>query len=104
MRESFPIDILENSSKIQAVQNKELDNVQAVFWEKGKLTIPGGLEVTMNQPGVLLIEEKGSNLRIKASAGKTSAKPLKLKVSQKDANKSITLEGTKGKIEGKYGM
>jgi len=104
MRESFPIDILENSSKIQAVQNKELDNVQAVFWEKGKLTIPGGLEVTMNQPGVLLIEEKGSNLRIKASAGKTSAEPLKLKISQKDANKSITLEGTKGKIEGKYGM
>ncbi|HEX5024299.1 MAG TPA: polysaccharide lyase family 8 super-sandwich domain-containing protein [Agriterribacter sp.] len=53
------IRILENSDKLQAVEHKKLDNLQAVFYEAGVLTTPV-LTLTVTKPCIVYLKNINS--------------------------------------------
>lgn len=51
-----PYRILSNSKKLQAVKNKEEQQVQAVFYQPGMLQLENKLSLKMDNSGIILIE------------------------------------------------
>ncbi|MDF2454853.1 MAG: Chondroitin lyase [Cytophagaceae bacterium] len=67
---NLPLQILSNTSAVQAVYHKTLKLTQAVFYVAGSLTLANGKVVTVNAPSAILIKEVGNNYDI------TVANPL----------------------------
>ena len=57
------IEILSNTSEIQAVQHKILNISQIIFYQSGEIRLPGDLTVRMDAPGVLMIKTDGNNIK-----------------------------------------
>lgn len=55
--------ILANSKELQAVHHPGLEQTQAVFYEAGSLSMADGSNVTVDQPGILLINMFGKSLQ-----------------------------------------
>ena len=59
------ISILQNNHQVQAVYQKDLQQVQAVFYKDSTLVLPWyQLQLTMKQQGLLLIKKEGNTLVI----------------------------------------
>ncbi|GAB2998272.1 polysaccharide lyase 8 family protein [Cyclobacterium sediminis] len=54
--EGTPYRILSNSKELQAVKNKEEQQVQAVFYQAGSLSLENKLNLKMDNSGIVLIE------------------------------------------------
>jgi len=57
------IEILSNTSEIQAVRHKGLNISQIIFHKSGEIRLPGDLTVRMDVPGVLMIKMDGNNIK-----------------------------------------
>lgn len=56
------VDILVNSSKIQAVKHKKLNMIQAVFYQSGKIEIAKGIWLNMDSPGIVILHMNGNSV------------------------------------------
>ena len=57
------ITLLENSNSIQAVYQKDIQQVQAVFYSEGKIALPWNhLTIKMNKQGLVLIKKKDNKM------------------------------------------
>lgn len=71
------IEVLSNTSALQAVKHKQLLQVQANFYQAGKLKLGNGLELTMDGPGLLLVHLDGQNI-VKMAVADPSRKLSKM--------------------------
>ncbi|WP_162339615.1 polysaccharide lyase family 8 super-sandwich domain-containing protein [Cyclobacterium salsum] len=55
--------ILANNQRLQAVHHPGLEQTQAVFYEAGTLSLTDGAEVTVEQPGIVLIKNDGNSIQ-----------------------------------------
>ena len=76
-RSNDQIEILSNTEAIQAVRHKQLLQVQANFYQAGKLKIGNGLEITIDGPGLLLIHLDGNKI-VKMAVADPSRKLSKI--------------------------
>jgi len=59
------VQILQNNNEIQSVHQKDIQQVQAVFYSSGKLRLPWGkISVEMKKAGLLMIKKTGNKLLI----------------------------------------
>jgi len=54
--------ILANTADIQAVQHKELEITQIVFYKEGSIKLPSGLTITAGSPCMVMIKTKGKTV------------------------------------------
>jgi chondroitin AC lyase len=66
--EKIPIRILANTVNIQAVMNERLGISEMVFYAPGRLTLTKGLEVDVNQPCMVMLEESGPTAKLTVSS------------------------------------
>mgnify|MGYP003664862386 FL=1 len=76
-RSNDQIEILSNTEAIQAVRHKQLLQVQANFYQAGKLKIGNGFEITIDGPGLLLIHLDGNKI-VKMAVADPSRKLSKI--------------------------
>ncbi|WP_162415536.1 polysaccharide lyase family 8 super-sandwich domain-containing protein [Cyclobacterium roseum] len=55
--------ILANNQRLQAVHHPGLEQTQAVFYEAGTLSLTDGAELTVEQPGIVLIKNDGNSIQ-----------------------------------------
>ncbi|PCJ63483.1 MAG: hypothetical protein COA79_01335 [Planctomycetota bacterium] len=84
------IEIIRNSSLIQAVRHKELNIIQAVFYSKGTLKIKNGSSITVNHSCIIMVKEMKAGKYIFVS---------KPNANKKSANISITIDGKEKTIK-----
>ena len=56
------INIISNTSTIQAVLHKSLNHVQIVFYTSGTIKLPDGLTVSAKSPGIIMIKKSGDSI------------------------------------------
>lgn len=79
---SVNIQTLSNSSRMQAVYHPGLNRIQAVFYNPGELKLPGGLVVSSEQAGIVLLQLEGKEIKqITVADPSRKLKLFKLKVS-----------------------
>ncbi|HWV32567.1 MAG TPA: polysaccharide lyase family 8 super-sandwich domain-containing protein [Dyadobacter sp.] len=61
-RKQDNIQILSNTTEIQAVRHKGLGITQIVFYKPGKLAIPGSVTVTSENAGLVMVKTKGKTV------------------------------------------
>ncbi len=76
------LQILENSTDLQAVYHHKLGLLQAAFYSKGSVRLPSGLTITSHQDCLFMLERKGASLAAAASDPR-----------QRKESITITLEG-----------
>jgi len=62
--ENPPVQILANTPSLQAVWHAELRQVQAAFYQPGTLSIHDRIEITVEQPCLLLLAESEEELKL----------------------------------------
>ncbi len=65
--QSIPIDVLENSSKVQAVQDSVNDVTGAVFYSADEIVVSPDYTVKVNKPSVVVLDKSGLGLKVSAS-------------------------------------
>jgi chondroitin AC lyase len=58
-----PVEILSNTSDIQAVKNPKLNITQLVFYTSGEIQIANGLTIGTESPGLVMVKTDGRNVR-----------------------------------------
>jgi chondroitin AC lyase len=86
------VQILANTGVLQSVYQKDLQQVQAVFYEEGKLELPWNkLSVQMKKPGLVLIKKDKNKLLIEYSQP-VDKKHLELDLKSENISKTVVLE------------
>ena len=88
------IEILANTPELQAVRHKQLLQVQANFYQAGKLDLGDGLELTMDGPGLVLLHLDGQNI-VKMAVSDPSRKLNKMHF---QLNSKLNLQGTQHRV------
>ena len=88
------IEILANTPELQAVRHKQLLQVQANFYQAGKLDLGDGLELTMDGPGLVLLHLDGQNI-VKMAVSDPSRKLDKMHL---QLNSKLNLQGTQHRV------
>ncbi|MDR2468989.1 MAG: polysaccharide lyase beta-sandwich domain-containing protein [Tannerella sp.] len=57
------VDILSNTSGLQAVRHRKLEIVQAVFYRNGTIRLPDELQVEMDSPGIIMLKTNGATVK-----------------------------------------
>ena len=57
------IEIISNTPVVQAVKNKQLGIVQAVFYEAGELQISDDLMLKSDNPGIIMLKTEGETIQ-----------------------------------------
>lgn len=57
------IEILSNTSEIQAIKHSGLNICQIVFYTSGEIQVSQNLKVEMDSPGVVMVKTKGSEIQ-----------------------------------------
>ncbi|TRX61688.1 chondroitin lyase [Fulvivirga sp. M361] len=79
------IEILSNTSKLQAVKHKGLGIIQIVFYTSGKVEIGKDLWVTLDSPGIIMLKTKGDAIEsISASDPSRTLNKLHIGISGKN--------------------
>jgi len=60
---NHPIEILENSTEIQAVRNSGTNISQLVFYKSGEILILPGLKIGTDSPGLVMVRTNGSTIK-----------------------------------------
>lgn len=77
------IEILKNSETLQAVYQKDIEQVQAVYYAKGKLFLPwNNLSIDMKNAGLVLIKKENNKLTIDYSQPPSIKKHLEMEINQ----------------------
>lgn len=87
------IETLSNTDSIQAVQNKDLNTVMAVFWNKGSLTLPSGDTVKVSRGCTIICQEQQDTYKIYISNPLQNGKDI-----------SVSINGIEKKIAFEKGM
>lgn len=61
-RADAPIEILANTSALQAVQHRELGLSQVVFYEPGEIVLADGVTLTSEMPGLVMVKTAGQQV------------------------------------------
>ena len=88
------IEILANTPELQAVRHKQLLQVQANFYQAGKLDLGDGLELTMDGPGLVLLHLDGQNI-VKMAVSDPSRKLNRMHF---QLNSKLNLQGTQHRV------
>lgn len=64
----WPLDIIANRPDLQALHHRELRLTGAVFYCPGRIAIPAGETVAVNEPCILLLRERDGSLVLAASS------------------------------------
>ena len=57
-----PVEIISNSSQLQAVEHPALNVAQGVFWEAGSMDVLDDIGITVDQPVLLQATRKDNKL------------------------------------------
>ncbi len=57
------VEILSNTTDIQSVTNHKLNISQVIFYKKGNLNLTDGIQIGMNDPGIIMIKTDGTNIK-----------------------------------------
>lgn len=75
--------ILANTAALQAVQHKRMQLTQVVFYEPGTLTLPDGVQLTVSQPCLLMVQMAKGKLTELSVADPTQLLPtVELKINR----------------------
>jgi hypothetical protein len=58
-----PVKILANTPALQAVWHRDLNMLQAVFYTNGEVEFAGGIRITLDGPGIVMVKNEGGNIR-----------------------------------------
>jgi chondroitin AC lyase len=58
-----PVEILSNTSVLQAVRHRVLNIVQAAFYQNGEITFADGIHLSVDSPALILVGNEDSNIR-----------------------------------------
>jgi chondroitin AC lyase len=99
----LPVEIISNTSALQALTNKKLGITQAVFYSAGKLALQEGITVTVDSPCIVMIKTTGKKVNTISVADPThKLSSLKLTVNAALAgsgpNWSTAQQGTKESV------
>ncbi|GHF97281.1 chloramphenicol resistance protein [Thalassotalea marina] len=89
-----PITILANNTNVQAAWHINKQQLQAVFYQPGQITLSDGTIVSVNKPCVLLLEQALNTFYI-ATPG--TATQVEVTLSQADKQRQFTVETPSGK-------
>jgi chondroitin AC lyase len=64
--QNLPVKVIENSTALQAVEQSQLKQVEAVFHQAGKLHT-NGLDVAVDQPCLAMLKREGDHLQVSVS-------------------------------------
>lgn len=67
------VQVIANTSRVQAVWHEQLRQLQAVFWEAAAVTTPAGVTVSVDGPVLILV--KGQDDGYEVTAGSLERKP-----------------------------
>lgn len=84
------VEIISNTSATQAVWHKGLNIVQIVFYKNGTVTLPDGLSVATDSPGIVMLRSANGEIK-EISVADPSRKLGKMHVT---VNKKMTGNGT----------
>ncbi len=62
-RERSAVNILTNTSRIQAVRHGELNISQVVFYEAGEIQIAEGVRLSVDHPGMVMVKTSGGRVK-----------------------------------------
>jgi len=68
--------ILANNQNLQAVHHPGLEQTQSVFYEAGSLSLADGSAVTVDQPGIILINQDGKSIHSLTVADPTRSRDV----------------------------
>ncbi|MBT1703539.1 polysaccharide lyase family 8 super-sandwich domain-containing protein [Chryseosolibacter indicus] len=92
--------ILSNTPELQGVMNKELQQSELVFFTPGKISLPGGVSVEVENPCMVMLKTKGNALeKLSVSDPTRKLKTLRLKVGAKMEGKGDNWKATWSKHE-----
>lgn len=99
MNDDRGIEVLVNSRLIQAVQDHESGMVQALFYQGGEIKISGGITLTVDSPGAVMLKMKDGKVKeITVADPSRSLVRMHLQISGMD---DLTIELPKGVYAGK---
>ncbi|GAB6121462.1 polysaccharide lyase family 8 super-sandwich domain-containing protein [Dysgonomonas termitidis] len=76
-------EVLENTSRLQVVRNKEAGSCMIVFYSPGTATLAKGFRITADKPAMVLLEGKDEEYQISVSDPLYEAREITLNVSKK---------------------
>lgn len=94
---NIPINILENTEKIQAVRHNALKIVQVIFHSAGKLTINDSNSITVDAPCTLMWNENTNKISISNPKGESDdIAGIKVSITSNKHNSAINFEMPRG--------
>ncbi len=69
---SLPVSIISNTASIQGVRHNTLGIAEILFYQAGRVTVRSGLDVTVDQPCMVIIDESASPVKISVANPETS--------------------------------
>ena len=94
---NIPINILENTEKIQAVRHNALKIVQVIFYSAGKLTINDSNSITVDAPCTLMWNENTNKISISNPKGESDdIACIKVSITSNKHNSAINFEMPRG--------
>ena len=79
------VEVLRNTSSLQAVQHKKLRILGAAFYKPGKLSTAEGLTVSADQPCLLLLRQDKKGLRVSLSNPRNQKLSVNVQVARRGA-------------------
>ncbi|MEG1509932.1 MAG: polysaccharide lyase family 8 super-sandwich domain-containing protein, partial [Clostridia bacterium] len=73
---------LANSAKIQAVWNAKTNTLQAIFWEKGSISLPDGNVLSVDKPCAVIVEKTSEGVNISVSDPSQKQKKIDVKINE----------------------
>jgi Polysaccharide lyase family 8, super-sandwich domain/Polysaccharide lyase family 8, C-terminal beta-sandwich domain len=89
--EKIPIQILANTTEVQAVRHEHLGIWEIVFYSPGQLQLREGFTISTDQPCFVLLSESGSSLKLAVSTARGPI-PVHISLSLPGGVKMITFD------------
>lgn len=81
---NIPVQILSNTTDLQAVRNEGLKQTQLIFYTAGSFEYRTGATITVNQPCLAIIDESSGTPKVTVSNPETPGLIVDVKISQTD--------------------
>jgi chondroitin AC lyase len=86
---NLPVSVIENSNKIQAVIHNELKVSGIVFHEKGSLQLSDNIQIGVNSPCIMLLDENRANLSVSDPTNSLISLEVEVKYGSQEVEKII---------------
>ncbi|HHW00796.1 MAG TPA: hypothetical protein GXX36_14760 [Clostridiaceae bacterium] len=81
---NIPVQILSNTSEIQAVRHEGLKQTQIIFYEAGSLEYRNGATITVNQPCLVIIDESSGEPEVTVANPEINGLVVDVKIERTD--------------------